>query len=287
MQRTSPIGVFDSGFGGLTVFDEIRTRLPQYDYVYLGDNARTPYGNRSFETVLRFTAECVEALFARGCPLIVIACNTASAKALRTIQQTVLPFSHPTERVLGVIRPTVEALGLHPEDHTVALWATKGTVQSDSFAIEIEKHAPRVRLVQQACPMLVPLVEDGELDGAGLDYFIEKYWRMTRETAAALAPAGGGEIDSLLLGCTHYPLLKPRIRAAIPERVRIVSQNEIVAPSLADYLRRHPEMEARLSRGNTTRFLTTDACEHFDRLAEVFMGHPIASEKVELGGAEG
>lgn len=283
MLARSPIGVFDSGFGGLTVFAKIRERLPMYDYVYLGDNARSPYGNRSFETVLRFTAECVEALFGLGCPLVVIACNTASAKALRTIQQTILPRSHPQERVLGVIRPTVESLGAHPEEHTVALWATKGTVQSQSFVLEIGKFAPRVRLVQQACPLLVPLVEDGELDGPGLDHFISKYWRMTREAAAALDPAGGGRVDSLLLACTHYPLLTPRIRALIPQTVRIVSQDDIVAPSLADYLQRHPEMENRLTRGGSCRFLTTDACEHFDRLAEVFMGHRIMSEKIAPG----
>jgi glutamate racemase len=274
MPPLSAIGVFDSGFGGLTIFREIRARLPGYDFVYLGDNARTPYGNRSFEAVLRFTTAGVDTLFALGCPLIVIACNTASAKALRSIQQLHLPRTHPDRRVLGVIRPTVEAIGSYTRNREVALWATAGTVLSDSFALEIEKHAPEVRLVQQACPLLVPLVEAGELEGAGLDYFVEKYWRATE----ARAPRA----DTLLLACTHYPLILPRIRALIPERVAILSQDQIVTPSLADYLRRHPEMETRLSRGGLCRFLTTDSCEHFDHLAEVFMGGRIASEQIEL-----
>lgn len=274
MPGYSPIGVFDSGFGGLTVFRKIRQLLPQYDYLYLGDNARTPYGNRSFETVCKFTTEAVDYLVARGCPLVIIACNTASAKALRSIQQQVLPARHPDRRVLGVIRPTVEAIGDHGDLRAVALWATQGTVASGSFAIEIAKHAPGVRLVQQACPLLVPLVEAGELDGEGLDHFIGKYWRLTREQDPT--------VDTLLLGCTHYPLIQARIRALLPPGVRILSQDEVVAPSLASYLSRHPEMEARLSRGGTCHYLTTDRCEHFDHLAEIFMGHAVSSEKVEL-----
>jgi glutamate racemase len=270
----SAIGVFDSGFGGLTIFRKIREQLPGFDYVYLGDNARTPYGNRSFEAVLRFTTAGVDRLFALGCPLIVIACNTASAKALRSIQQLHLPGTFPDRRVLGVIRPTVEAIGSYTRNGEVALWATPGTVLSDSFPLEIEKHAPQVRLVQQACPLLVSLVEAGELEGQGLDYFIEKYWRATE--------ARSPRVDTLLLACTHYPLLLPRIRALIPPAVAILSQDQIVAPSLADYLRRHLELEGRLSRGGSCRFLTTDTCEHFDHLAEVFMGQRIASEKIEL-----
>ena len=269
------IGVFDSGFGGLTIFKKIRERLPGYDYIYLGDNARTPYGNRSFEAVLKFTTECVEYLFSLGCPLIIIACNTASAKALRNIQQLYLPGAYPDRRVLGVIRPTVESAERYTRNHSVALWATHGTVQSQSFKIELSKHAPRVRLVQQACPLLVPLVEAGELEGQGLDYFVAKYWQLTAARAK--------DIDTLLLGCTHYPLLLPRIRALIPSGVTICAQDEIVAPSLADYLGRHPEMETRLSRGGRLRFLTTDSCDHFDRLAEIFMGQAISSERVELG----
>lgn len=274
MSPSSPLGVFDSGFGGLTIFRRIRELLPGYDYVYLGDNARTPYGNRSFEAVLRFTTAGVDTLFGLGCPLVVIACNTASAKALRSIQQRHLPVTHPDRRVLGVIRPTVEAIERYTRTGSVALWATPGTVLSQSFLLEVEKHAPRVRLVQQACPLLVPLVESGELEGEGLEYFVRKYWRETR----AQAP----DADALLLACTHYPLILGAIRAAVPSSVAILSQDEIVAPSLADYLRRHPEMEVRLSRDATCRFLTTDACEHFDHLAEVFMGQPIASEKIEL-----
>lgn len=274
MPDLSPIGVFDSGFGGLTVFKKILERLPQYDYVYLGDNARTPYGNRSFEAVLRFATAGVDFLFGQGCPLVVIACNTASAKALRTIQQNYLPAHYPDRRVLGVIRPTVEAIAQYSKTNTVALWATAGTVKSDSFALEIAHHAPQVRLVQQACPLLVPLVEAGELGGAGLDHFIAKYWDQTRSQIDG--------IDTLLLACTHYPLILPRIRALLPAGVAVVSQDEIVAPSLADYLGRHPQIDARLSRGGQRRYLTTDSCEHFDRLAEVFMGRAVASQNIEL-----
>jgi glutamate racemase len=269
-----PIGIFDSGFGGLTIFKKIRRLLPEYAYVYLGDNARTPYGNRSFEAVLRFTLEGVAHLFGLDCPLIVIACNTASAKALRSIQRGYLAATHPDRRVLGVIRPTVEAVDEHSTSGAVALWATQGTVQSGSFAIELAKHAPRVRLTQQACPLLVPLIEAGELDGPGLDHFIRKYWELTLRQDAG--------IDTLLLGCTHYPLIRSRIEALVPPTVKVLSQDDLVAPRLADYLRRHPEMEARLARGGNCRFLTTDASAHFDHLAEIFMGHPIASETVEL-----
>jgi len=274
MPAQAPIGVFDSGFGGLTIFKRVRELLPAYDYVYLGDNARAPYGQRSFEVVLRFTRECVDRLFALGCPLVVIACNTASAKALRTIQQRHLPAAFPDRRVLGVIRPTVEAIAGHTRTGQVAVWATPGTVRSESFALEIAHHAPGVRLVQQACPLLVPLVEAGELEGPGLDHFVSRYW------AATLAQAA--DIDLLLLGCTHYPLLLPRIRALAPPGVGILAQDSLVAPSLRDYLRRHPEMDARLSRGGSCRYLTTDTAEHFDRLAEVFLGQPIASERIEL-----
>lgn len=274
MPGYSPIGVFDSGFGGLTVFRRIRELLPEYDFVYLGDNARTPYGNRSFEAVSKFTTEAVGYLFERGCPLVIVACNTASARALRSIQQQYLPVHRPDRRVLGVIRPTVEQIGDRHDVRTVALWATQGTVASQSFALEIAKYAPRVRLVQQACPLLVPLVEAGELDGAGLDHFIRKYWELT--------VAQDGTVDTLLLGCTHYPLIRPRIRALLPPSVRIVSQDELVAPSLASYLVRHPEMESRLSRSGSCAYLTTDQCRHFDHLAEIFMGHAVSSEKVEL-----
>ncbi len=269
------VGVFDSGFGGLTIYRAIRERLPQYDYVYLGDNARTPYGHRSFETVHRFTAEAVRFLFARDCALVVIACNTASAKALRTVQQTLLPALAPDRRVLGIIRPSVEALAAGTDWHTVALWGTPGTVSSDSYALELAKLRPELALVQTACPLLVPLVENGELAGEGLDYFLRKYWAETERAATA-------GIDALLLACTHYPLLSERIREVVPARVRVLAQGAIVAPSLADYLCRHPVMERRLSRGGSTRFLTTDVSESFDRLAELFLGHAVGSERVDL-----
>jgi len=269
------IAIFDSGFGGLTVFGAIQRLLPQYDYVYLGDNARTPYGHRSFETVYRFTAEAVRFLFAQDCSLIVIACNTASAKALRTIQQTLLPTIEGWRRVLGIIRPSVETLAGEQRGRTVALWGTAGTVQSQSYAIELAKLAPDMRLVQTACPLLVPLVESGELTGPGLDYFLEKYWAQT----SAQQP----RVDALLLACTHYPLLLPRIRAVVPEGVEVLSQGAIVAPSLAHYLVRHPEIESRLSRGGTTSFLTTDRSESFDRLAELFLGRAVESRMVDLG----
>ena len=277
------IGIFDSGFGGLTIFKSIRARLPQYDYVYLGDNARTPYGNRSFEAIFQFTKQCLDILFAQDCGLIIIACNTASAKALRTIQQKVLPVEYPNRKVLGIIRPSAEALaGLTPVVGTsrgnrpVAIWATEGTVKSLSFPLELDKLAPGIGLIQQACPMLVPLVEAGELEGQGIDYFISKYWQET------LAQSASGDIRALLLACTHYPLLLPKIRALLPPHVEILVQGEIVAPSLADYLQRHPNIESTLSRGGEQRFLTTDRSEGFDRLAKVFLGHPVASEKVEI-----
>ena len=268
------IGLFDSGFGGLTIYHAIRQRLPAYDYVYLGDNARTPYGHRSFETVYRFTAEAVRYLFAQDCALIVIACNTASAKALRTIQQKLLPALHPDRRVLGIIRPSVEALAGLPAGHAVALWATPGTVQSESYTLELAKLRPDLRLVQIACPLLVPLVENGELEGAGLEHFLRKYWAAT---------AGAGDVNALLLACTHYPLLADPIRRLLPASVRLLTQGEIVAPSLEDYLRRHPEIEVRLARGATTRFLTTDQSQSFDRLAELFLGQPVTSQRVDLG----
>jgi glutamate racemase len=268
------IGIFDSGFGGLSIFQSIRGRLPAYDYVYLGDNARTPYGHRSFDVIYRFTAEAVRFLFAQDCQLIVIACSTASAKALRSVQQRLLPELHPDRRVLGIIRPSVEALAERRRRGTVALWATPGTVLSGSFVLELAKLAPAARLIQVACPLLVPLVENGELEGPALEYFLDKYWGETEQQAA--------DIEALLLACTHYPLLLPAIRRVVPERVEILVQGEIVADSLADYLQRHPEIEGRLSRGGSSRFLTTDQGEGFDRLAQLFLGTAVASERAEL-----
>src|SRR5919106_1154520 len=268
------VGIFDSGYGGLTIFKSIRDKLPQYDYIYLGDNARTPYGNRSFDAIFKFTTEGVSYLFSQNCKLIIIACNTASAKALRSIQQKLLPFEYPDRRVLGIIRPSVEELGRDTRTKTVALWATEGTVKSESFSIEISKYAPGVNLIQTPCPMLVPLVEAGELEGSGTVYFVRKYWEETNRFS--------DQIDVLLLACTHYPLLLPVIRSIVPERVRILVQGDFVAPSLLDYLQRHPEIERHLSGGASQRFLTTDHTEGFDRLAQVFLGHPVVSENVAL-----
>jgi glutamate racemase len=225
----------------------------------------------------------LEHLFARDCKLVVIACNTASAKALRTIQQKVLPAERPDRKVLGIIRPSAEALADYRRDRSVALWATEGTVKSQSFVMELEKLAPGLRLIQKACPLLVPMVEAGELSGPGIDLYLEKYWRET----LALAGSGNGDpqapaIGALLLACTHYPLLYPRIRALVPPEVDILVQGDIVAPSLADYLLRHPEIDSALSRGGSNRFLTTDQTEGFDRLSEAFLGHPVVSEKVEI-----
>jgi glutamate racemase len=268
------IGVFDSGFGGLTIHGSIRARLPQYDYVYLGDNARTPYGQRSFEAVYKFTSEAVRFLFGRDCALIIIACNTSSAKALRTVQQQLLPSTYPERRVLGIIRPSIEAVARMKRERRVALWATPGTVLSRSYAIELAKLRNDLRLIQVACPMLVPLIENGELSGDGLEYFLRKYWLETAHDSA--------RIDALLLACTHYPLILESIRAVVPPEVRILVQGEIVAPSLEDYLKRHPEIASRLSRGGTSEFLTTDRTDAFERLAELFLGHPVTSERVEL-----
>lgn len=274
------IGIFDSGFGGLTIFKSIRARLPQYDYLYLGDNARTPYGSRSFDAIFRFSKECIDELFARGCKLVIIACNTASAKALRTLQQKVLPAEHPDRRLLGIIRPSAEALSDYTRSRSVALWATEGTVKSLSFSLELDKLAPGLNLIQKACPLLVPMVEAGELDGPGIEYYLGKYWRET--VALADASDSGKGIGALLLACTHYPLLLPRIRAIVPAHVDILVQGDIVAPSLADYLARHPEVESMLSRNGSQRFLTTDQTDGFDRLSGVFLGHPVLSEKVGI-----
>lgn len=270
------IGIFDSGFGGLSVHRSIRSLLPAYDYVYLGDNARTPYGNRSFESILKFTLEGVEHLFNQDCRLVIIACNTASAKALRTLQQRYLPARRSDRRLLGIIRPSAEAMAarLGTGSGSVALWGTEGTVRSESYVLEMRKLAPALRLTQLACPLLVPLVEAGEIEGEGVDYFIRRYWRETTSLAQ--------DVTSLLLACTHYPLLLPRIRAIVPPHISLLVQGDIVAPSLADYLQRHPEIADDLSRGGTEKLLTTDRTEGFDALAERFLGRAVASERVEL-----
>ncbi|OFZ19124.1 MAG: glutamate racemase [Bdellovibrionales bacterium GWB1_55_8] len=276
------IGIFDSGFGGLTLFKCIQKALPQFDYEYLGDNARTPYGNRSFDTVLRFTTEGVEFLIDRGCRLVIIACNTASARALRSIQQTWLLKRQQTDpglRVLGVIRPTVEQMARLSASHSMAVWATPGTVKSDSFVLEAQKYAPGTELIQTPCPLLVPLIEAGELSGPGVEHYISKYWQ---ETLAQHQRSPSRKIDSLLLACTHYPLLLPAIRKVVPSDVKIATQGEIVSASLKDYLGRHSEMAAQLSQNGSTTYFTTDQCEYFDQLAQIFMGHTVTSQKADL-----
>lgn len=272
---TGPIGIFDSGFGGLTVLTEIRKRLPGYDYLFLGDNARAPYGTRSFDLVYRFTLESVNYLFERGCPLVILACNTASAKALRTIQQKDLPVSaDPTRRVLGVIRPTAEYVGTVSRSGHIGIFATPGTIASGSYDIEIDHLHPGFRTTGKACPMWVPLIENGEASGPGADYFVNRDVRELLKT--------DGAIDTVILGCTHYPILAPKIRRALPDGITMISQGPIVADSLADYLRRHPEMDSRLSRGGTVEYLTTEDPAHFDNLATIFTGHPVAATRVTL-----
>ncbi|HMH22600.1 MAG TPA: glutamate racemase [Puia sp.] len=270
-----PIGVFDSGYGGLTVLKEIVARLPQYDYVYLGDNARAPYGTRSFETVYQYTLECVKWLFRRGCPLVILACNTASAKALRTIQQTDLPKIAPENRVLGVIRPTTEVIGKYTRTGKVGILATRGTVLSDSYPIEIARFFPEVNVFQQACPLWVPLVENNEHDKPGADYFVKEYMDQ-------LLSQTPGDLDTVLLACTHYPLLKEKIGKFLPAGCKLVSQGEIVAASLADYFQRHPGMESRCSKNGQLRFFTTDSTEDFDNHASTFYGNTLKSEHLAL-----
>ncbi|HEV2478780.1 MAG TPA: glutamate racemase [Puia sp.] len=274
MQRQQPIGVFDSGYGGLTVLKELVGQLPQYDYIYLGDNARAPYGNRSFETVYHYTLQCVRWLFDEGCPLVILACNTASAKALRTIQQLDLPRIAPENRVLGVIRPTTEVVGNYTRTNHVGILATRGTVLSESYAIEIAKFYPDIRVYQQACPLWVPLIENNEHDKPGADYFVKTY----TDRLMTQSP----KIDTVVLACTHYPLLKEKIAAQLPRGSNLISQGEIVAGSLANYLQRHPEMEARCSKGSRTSFFTTDSTEDFDNHASIFYGKPLRSTHIDL-----
>lgn len=265
-----PIGVFDSGYGGLTILEQIRQVLPAYDYLYLGDNARTPYGNRSFEIVYDFTLQAVRKLFGMGCHLVVLACNTASAKALRSIQMNDLPALDAGRRVLGVIRPTVECIGSMTKTRHVGVLATAGTVLSNSYPLEVHKLFPDIAVVEQACPMWVPLVENGEANSPGADYFVQKY------VSALLSK--DANIDTIILGCTHYPLLLPKIRQHVPDNIRIVSQGEYVARSLKDYLCRHPEMDARCTKGGTYRFFTTESEDKFMDSAAIFL-----NEKVHVG----
>jgi glutamate racemase len=270
----SPIGVFDSGYGGLTVLKEIKTQSPQYDYIYLGDNARTPYGNRSFETIYHYTWQCVQWLFKQNCPLIIVACNTASAKALRSIQQKDLEKNFPGKKVLGVIRPTTEIIGNYSKTNHVGILATNGTVQSQSYLIEIEKFFPELKVFQQACPMLVPLIENNEFENEAADYFIQKY---LKELLNA-----DDKIDTILLACTHYPLIKKRIEKFLPADIKVIAQGEIVAESLQDYLQRHTEIEEQLSKNKTVHFYTTDSAEDFNNHATIFYGEATNAKHVEL-----
>ena len=274
MNARNPIGVFDSGYGGLTVLKEVVKMLPGYDYLYLGDNARAPYGPRSFETVYRYTWQCVEWFFKQGCPLVILACNTASAKALRTIQQKDLPKKYPDKRVLGVIRPTTELIGNYSHTKSVGILATSGTVISQSYPIEIAHLFPGVKVYQEACPMWVPLVENNEYDGEGADYFIKKNLDNLLKQS--------GEIDTILLACTHYPLLKNKLDKFLPSSIKILTQGEIVAAGTKDYLHRHPEIEAKLSRNRERVFYTTDSTQDFDSHARVFYGEEIRSKHADL-----
>lgn len=269
-----PIGIFDSGYGGLTILKEIRRRLPQYDYVYLGDNARAPYGTRSFELVYDFTLQAVKALFEGGCNLVILACNTASAKALRSIQQNDLPNIDPSRRVLGVIRPTVEALdGISRNGH-IGVLGTPGTVASHSYALELEKAAPNMKITEYACPMWVPLVENNEADAPGADYFVAKYIDGLMEA--------DGEIDTIVLGCTHFPLLIDKIRNYVGDKIKIVAQGGIVAESLADYLVRHPEIEEKCGKNGNIQYLTTENPDKFNSIASFFMQEEIGATRVIL-----
>lgn len=268
----APIGVFDSGFGGLSILREIRKVLPQYDYIFLGDNARAPYGNRSYQLVYEFTLQAVKHLFEQGCHLVILACNTASAKALRTIQQRDLNTLDPNRRVLGVIRPTVEEIGNITKSRKVGIFGTPGTIQSQSYDIEIAKMHPDIKVYSHACPMWVPLVENRESDGPGADYFVKK------DVDALLSQCS--HIDSIILGCTHYPLLINKIKRYTPPAVQIVEQGPIVATSLKSYLTRHPNLEQLCSKHSSCLYTTTEDASRFSPLASIFVNHTVDAQHV-------
>ena len=270
-----PIGIFDSGYGGLTILHGIRQLLPQYDYLYLGDNARTPYGNRSFDVVYEFTRQAVVKLFEMGCHLIVIGCNTASAKALRSIQQNDLPKLDPARRVLGIIRPTAEVIGSLTKSRHVGIFATEGTIRSESYNLEIHKLYPDIQVTGVACPFWVPLVEYNEADSPGADYFVKKRIDQLMRL--------DNQIDTVILGCTHYPLLLPKIRQYMPQGVCIVSQGEYVAASLQNYFVRHPEIEQRCTKGGKVHYLTTEKPEKFQESAQLFMREAVEVDNITLG----
>ncbi|MDR1402443.1 MAG: glutamate racemase [Tannerellaceae bacterium] len=272
--KPCPVGIFDSGYGGLTIFDKIQKALPAYDYIYLGDNARAPYGTRSFEVVYRFTRQAVMKLFEQGCQLVILACNTASAKALRTIQQKDLPLWDASRRVLGVIRPTVEVIDCISRSKHVGILATSGTISSNSYTLEIEKIYPHIKVTGEACPMWVPLVENNEFHSPGADYFVKKHIDHILSIDA--------DIDALILACTHYPLLQDKIYGFLPEGITLFSQGERVANSLKEYLQRHPEIDNRLTKGGTSHFLTTESAEKFSEAASTFLHYPIHVERIAI-----
>ena len=269
-----PNGVFDSGYGGLTILDKIREVLPEYDYIYLGDNARAPYGTRSFEVVYEFTRQAVNKLFDMGCHLVILACNTASAKALRSIQMNDLPGIDPARRVLGVIRPTVECVGEISKNQHIGVLATAGTIKSESYPLEIHKLFPEIQVSGTACPMWVSLVENNESQDEGADYFIRKYI----DQLLSKDP----QIDTVILGCTHFPILLPKIRQYIPEHVSVIAQGEYVAESLKDYLKRHPEMDAKCTKNGNCQFYTTEAEEKFSESASTFLKQQINVKHITL-----
>lgn len=273
MKLSQPIGIFDSGYGGLTVFKEIKEKLPQYDYIYLGDNARIPYGIRSFETVYQFTKQCVFTLFNQGCNLVILACNTASAKALRTIQQNDLPNG---KKVLGVIRPTTESIDQYTKSNHVGILATEGTVKSDSYKIEINKFFPEIEVFQHACPLWVPLVENNDINSYGAHYYVKQDIQQILSLS--------NKIDCLVLACTHYPILLPIIQQYVPKSITILSQGDLVAQKLANYLVRHPEVVKHCSKNETTSFYTTDNSTVFNEKAELFFGKPVQSNEIKLKG---
>ncbi len=273
-QKQGPIGVFDSGYGGLTVLKEFVNILPAYDFIYLGDNARAPYGNRSFDAVYQYTWQCVQWFFKQGCSLVILACNTASAKALRTIQQKNLTILPEYKRVLGVIRPTTEIVGNYTDSGHIGILATTGTVQSNSYVIEIEKLFPGVTVFQQPCPMWVPLIENNEHESKGADFFVKEYIHSLLHQSA--------RIDTVILACTHYPLLLHKINEHMPVDIKIISQGTIVAKGLADYLERHPEMDDLCSKTGKVHFFTTDDTNDFNTKAAIFYGSEVQSDHIDL-----
>lgn len=273
-EKISPIGVFDSGYGGLTILEKFREILPEYDYIYLGDNARTPYGTRSFDVVYEYTLQCVKKLFEMNCELVVLGCNTASAKALRTIQQNDLPKLSPDRRVLGVIRPTVEVIRDYTKTNHVGILGTQGTIQSGSYPIEINKLFPEVKVTSQACPMWVPLIENNEYQSPGADYFVKKYVdNLLRNDPL---------IDTIVLGCTHYPLLLKKIRQYIPPHIQVIAQGAIVAESLKNYLSRHTDMNKKISKNGNCLFYTTESVEKFTSSASIFLKKSVKATRISL-----